>query len=227
MFMKINRITCHRPTTTTTVIPQTYSVGAYVEYTMSVSITGVSSIVIRFTKATSSSVTGKTTWTTTSSSSADYLFTDSSRYPQLHLVDGYSDCSKLPTSGSYTSQVLKEYKSTCKYPCRMYLNTSQNHQQWNLKKPFLYKIQKWNPPKSACDYAVEIESVICAMINCSLCIRDIHYLQLKGPEWKVFDNNSENISSCRKIYCTNASGQTHLYDYQRFRLWHDCHRLIW
>ena len=120
MFMKINRITCHRPTTTTTVIPQTYSVGAYVEYTMSVSITGVSSIVIRFTKATSSSVTGKTTWTTTSSSSADYLFTDSSRYPQLHLVDGYSDCSKLPTSGSYSSFQLKEYKSTCEYPCKLY-----------------------------------------------------------------------------------------------------------
>ena len=126
LFMKINIITCHRTTTTTTttVIPQTYSVGAYVEYTMSVSITGVSSIVMRFTKATSSSLTGKTTWTTTSSSSADYLFTDSSRYPQLHLVDGYSDCSKLPTSGSYTSFQLKEYKSTCKYPCKMYFTKS-------------------------------------------------------------------------------------------------------
>ena len=87
-----------------------------------------------------------------------------------------------------------------------------------LKKTFSLQNSDVKPQKSAGDYVVEIESVICTMINCSLCIRDIHYLQLKGPEWKVFDNYSENSSSCRKIYCTDASGQTHLYDYQCFRL---------
>ena len=111
--------------TTTTVTPQTYSIGDSFEYTLSVSITGVSSIVVRFTKATSSSLTGKTTWTTTSSNSADYLFTDSSRYPQLHLVDGYSDCSKLPTSGSYSSFQLKEYTSSCENPYQLYFTKSE------------------------------------------------------------------------------------------------------